>query len=72
MTAPMPFRKFHELLKEHGCTYERRGKASHYFIFDADGNFVSDFSVTHGKNTKGDEVKPFYVKQFTKAIAGDD
>lgn len=34
------------------------------------GKYVSRFAVTHGKRTKGNEVKPVYVRQFMRAVRG--
>lgn len=70
MAAPMPFRQFKELLKEHKCTYEQKKVGTHYFIYDEEGQFVSDFCIKHGKNTKGEEVLPCYVSEFRRAIKG--
>lgn len=61
MPAPMPFRDFERLVKSHGCTLDRKG--SHGTVM-FHGQTVSRFAVTNGKNTKGDEIKPIYLKQF--------
>lgn len=58
MTAAMPFHKFKQLVKQHGCYVERRTKE--WQVVDAKGNRVVGFAVTHGKQ----EVKPVYVQMF--------
>jgi len=58
MTPPLPFRKFKQLVTQHGCFVERRAKE--WQVVDARGNRVVAFAVTHGKQ----EVKPVYVQMF--------
>jgi hypothetical protein len=67
MGAPMPLHKFRKLVKSAKCTIQPT-KNNEWEIFDDQGNWVSGFSVTHGKNTKGNEVKDCYVKEFKKAM----
>lgn len=65
--APIPLREFESLIAEQGCTYESTSKG-HYKILDEYGCTVSTFALSHGKNTKGNEVPPIYVKNFLKAV----
>jgi hypothetical protein len=65
--APIPYRKFIKMLKEEGCTIDDSGYPHIVEIF-YNGQVISTFSVTHGRNTKGNEVKPAYVRQFAKNL----
>lgn len=64
--GPMPLRKFEQLVKTYECHIERSTKE--WVVVDAEGNTVVLFAVTHGGRTKSNEVKPFYVKRFLKAM----
>lgn len=68
MAPPIPLREFKKLVARYGCRIEQLAKSSHYKIVDEDGVVISGFPIKHGKNTKGNEVKPVYVKQFLDAI----
>ena len=65
MASPLPFHRFQQLVKSYGCVMVMKG--THGEIFK-DGVPVGGFAVTHGKHTKGNEVKPFYVRRFLKNI----
>lgn len=67
MAPPLPYREFVALVKRHGCTIVRNG--SHGKI-QKDGMTLCTFAVSHGKNTKGEDVKPIYVKHLMQAIGG--
>lgn len=67
VTAPLEYRKFIKLIKRHGCEIDEKG-FPHIVRITYNGALLSTASVTHGKNIKGNEVKPSYVRLFENAI----
>lgn len=59
---PIPLRKFKQLVESYGCLIQKTSQE--WKVVNADGMLVSTFSVTHGKRTKGNEVKQIYKKKF--------
>jgi hypothetical protein len=59
----MSVRDFHKLLKQHKCTWEQKGDATHFYIKDETGKVVSTFSVQKRTN-----VLYCYVHNFKKAM----
>jgi len=63
---PVPYRKFKALIEAELCSIEMT-KQGHGKIW-YQGVLVSTFAKTHGKNTKRDEIKDVYVKDFIKKM----
>lgn len=69
MSTPiMRFKAFEEEIESHGCSIVKTKKGRHYVIVDANCDYVSDFSLPHGK---ADEIKISYVQKFRRAIRGE-
>ena|GEM_PF-2838894 len=64
--SPLSLRRFRKLVSVYGCNVVRT--SLEWQIVDREGKYVSGFAVTHGNRTKGNEVKPVYVRQFLKRI----
>ncbi len=64
---PMTLKAFLKFIEEngHSATINKKG---HYKIADENGQFLSAFAVSHGKNTKGSEIKDCYIRNYKKAI----
>ncbi len=63
---PIPYRKFKGLVEAEFCTIEitKQGHGKIWY----ENVLVSTFAKTHGKNTKRDEIKDVYVKDFMKKV----
>ncbi len=68
MPGPLSFRQFEALVRSYGCTMEIIGR---HGAIRKDGKYVSRFAITHGKRTKGNEVKDVYVRIFLRAMRGE-
>jgi hypothetical protein len=66
VTAPLPLYKFQQLIKSYDCLIVMKG-GSHGKVVK-NGIPVSGFAVTHGRHTKGGEVKPIYIRKFLENI----
>lgn len=64
--GPMSLRRFHRLVKQYACAIVRT--SSEWQVIDSNGKYVTGFAVTHGRRTKGNEVKPIYIQKFLKEI----
>lgn len=64
--APIPFRQFKQLVESHGCTVCQTKKE--WIVLNENGAIVSTFSITHGKRTKGNEVKQIYKMKFLQGL----
>jgi hypothetical protein len=67
MPAPVPYKKLLKELREAGCTVDET-KYPHIVAVFCNGELVGTLSVTHGGNTKGNEVKFPYVRAIRKAL----
>lgn len=63
---PIALKKFLKRLEAERCVY-RVDQSGHYRVY-RDNEFLFAFAVTHGKRTKGNEVKDVYVHRFERLI----
>jgi hypothetical protein len=66
---PMPLKKFESLLKIQGWNLIKGG--IDYKLYDDNGHYRCTIKITHGKNTKGNEVDARSIRNTEKNFKED-